>query len=97
MPFSEVFSTVTTTVDFKRRERKMDVYPNPVNTTLNVRLNHTGDGGQLKIYNQTGLLVTSEEKIVDDFEFDFSNFEPGIYFLTYENDKNRMTKKIVKY
>jgi hypothetical protein len=98
IPFSVTFSTVTTNTDLNDMDKKISVYPNPVQSMLSIHLNNLGKNGQLKIYTQTGqLLITKEIHARSYLEIDFSKFRRGVYFIDYQDNENRISKKILKY
>lgn len=98
IPFSETFSTTTTNADLNDFDNIIRVYPNPVQTTLNIDIKNLEFKGHLKIFTQTGQLIIAESIETERYlEIDFSKFKQGVYFIEFYTNKNRISKKILKY
>lgn len=71
-------------------QNRIEVYPNPATSVLNIKSN---ESCMVEIFNNAGQLVmTTEESFVD-----VSEFEAGVYFVSVTfNDGNVLVKKIVK-
>jgi hypothetical protein len=71
-------------------------YPNPVKTVLNVKFPQKGTY-TVKIFNIVGEKI-SERTIVEDdlIRFNMSDFNNGMYFITYELNGHIYTKTFSK-
>ncbi|WP_103191225.1 endonuclease [Formosa algae] len=70
------------------------VYPNPVNSTLNIALPN-GEATQISIYNMLGKLVISE-MIQANTSIDTKNLQSGVYILRMTQDDATISKKLIK-
>ena len=79
-------------------ENPFEVYPNPFQTTLNVRfLSQALSGWSVHVVDLHGKALhigTTEE--ADLLRMDFSRLRAGIYFLLIEGDGQRYQEKVVK-
>jgi hypothetical protein len=75
----------------------LEVYPNPVNTKLNIQLNGmvTPDA-QVIIVDATGRMVKKERMTGSTLAIDTKALLPGIYFVRYDDGMNRYIVRIVK-
>ena len=74
------------------------IYPNPVNDILNIDLSSFEGINTINIYNNVGLLVSTNTKstIVNN-QLDIAELTTGIYLLEIVNaDNNRLIKKFLK-
>ncbi len=72
------------------------VFPNPTQNLIHV---HTGNAGnvRVKMTDMTGKTVITEAVYQEaQFSLDMSNFAKGIYFLSLENDKGVIIRKVIK-
>lgn len=77
-------------------QKKIEVYPNPAENKVNLRVNDVLIGSKAEIFNILGqkmfeCLISHNEQNID-----ISQFNQGIYLLKLENDTGFITKKIVK-
>ncbi|WP_299779868.1 endonuclease [uncultured Formosa sp.] len=70
------------------------VYPNPVNSTLNIALPN-GEATQISIYNMLGKLVISKT-IQANTSIDTKNLQSGVYILRMTQDNATISKKLIK-
>jgi hypothetical protein len=70
----------------------LNVYPNPVENTLFFTNEMTGT--QVSIFSAAGSLV-SEQKVMDN-SLDVSSLAAGIYFVVFDKDGTKMTKRFIK-
>jgi hypothetical protein len=75
-------------------------YPNPTTGEITTEVNGVnGRNGIISISDMNGLVI---EQIavyttgIKKHEFDLSNFEPGMYFLRYQDDKSDQMIKLIK-
>jgi len=76
-------STVTLNGNEYFRDGKVSIYPNPVESLLNIKLsNGNGLPDAYKIYNLLGQLVNEKQvNHVSQLKIDVSNFSNGMYFI----------------
>ena len=72
------------------------VFPNPVITSLNVKVNTVFDGAQLSLYNILARKVKSEPLTSTMQQMYMNDLNKGIYFLHVKNGKYYTIKAIVK-
>jgi hypothetical protein len=78
-------------------ENPFDVYPNPLQTTVNVRfLSQALVGWSIKVYDLHGKLQVGVREEAGLLRMDFSGLYSGIYFLRIEGDGQRYQEKVVK-
>ena len=71
---------------------KISLYPNPVNTKLQIEVLSQLEIKNIKVFNLLGkILVETKNK-----EIDFSNFSKGIYLIKIATNKGVATKKVIK-
>jgi hypothetical protein len=73
---------------------KLELYPNPTNTSFYILNNTVININKIEIYNSLGKRL----KVVKEHEnIDISSFSIGIYYIRiYDSEGNHTTKKIVK-
>lgn len=69
----------------------INVYPNPVENTLFFTTEMTGN--QVSIFSPTGSLV-SQQKVTD--HINVSGLTSGIYFIVFEKEGTKITKRFIK-
>ena len=78
---------------------KLIIYPNPAKDKLYLGVNSSEVLDlDVKIVNQIGMTVLNKEIFVNKnskTEFDLSQFSSGIYFITINNEKINITRKII--
>ncbi len=84
----------------------MVISPNPASDKINISFPATAsENVTIKIYSITGEIVLEEENIYPDligkskapfsnFQLPISNFQNGIYFLSVQTEKEKITRKI---
>ncbi|NCP05698.1 MAG: S8 family serine peptidase [Flavobacteriales bacterium] len=82
------FNTLTTS---NFNENKLSVYPNPVNSVLNISSKQVIE--RIELYNALGSKLLTSKSVTN---IDFSSFKSGIYFLKLFSNKSVQTKKIIK-
>lgn len=66
---------------------RLNVFPNPASTNLNVRLKSLGANANLEVYNAIGQVVIPSQKISsNEFDLNVSGLTKGVYFLKVNND-----------
>ena len=72
------------------------IYPNPVKTELNISFPLKGEH-TVKIYNIIGEKITEQTVYDDDhIRFNLSDFQTGVYFISYEQHGKIVTKTFSK-
>lgn len=83
-------------INDERRGNKYKIYPDPVHDKLTIEQESPGMGGALSLFNiDSQLLVTKE---ISNFktELDLSSYRKGIYYMIIKNDREIVTRKIIK-
>jgi hypothetical protein len=73
-----------------------NIFPNPA--TNNVNIENTTKVQMVKIFDITGALVVTMNNYFkrDNLDIDISNLPAGQYFITFYNDQEKVTKKLMK-
>ena len=75
----------------------MKLYPNPAGNTLHVEFEGTDDlQGTITVTNITGVVVLTRECHERVTQLDVSNLSPGLYVVSFRNEKGVVVKKFVK-
>ena len=78
----------------------MEIYPNPVQDVLNLKISSQDQELRCKILNQAGQIIQDHQIIVgvsSDISFNTSMLESGIYFIQISSDKGySITQKFLK-
>ncbi|MCK4664732.1 MAG: T9SS type A sorting domain-containing protein [Bacteroidales bacterium] len=99
--YSDVFSF---NYNLTNTQLKLTTYPNPalVNENINIKIEgiSSTEMVELRIINQTGVLVYSKQLFVSDINMNnnielANNLEKGIYFLIIQTSNNYIYKKII--
>ena len=74
----------------------INIYPNPANNILNVRLISDIETINIKVYNSLGRILN--EFAVDGMntQIDLSNYPQGLYYVGADNGKQNILKKFIK-
>ena len=72
----------------------VNIYPNPVNNTLNISAGSTIDA--VNIFDLTGREVLRATPNVDKTSLDVSSLNKGFYLLTVKSGNQELTTKLVK-
>jgi len=76
---------------------EFEIYPNPVNDLLKIRVPGDISSSKIQIRNITGSLLYEERKPNDSLHIiDISNLASGMYFLNIQADDLLVSKKFVK-
>lgn len=74
--------------DVESIKSMIQVYPNPANTILNVKLDEYTKNGNVEVYDMVGKQVLPVQKMNGNtLELNVSNLAKGIYFLKVNHDK----------
>ena len=75
----------------------MKLYPNPTTNTLHVDFESTDDPqGTLTVTDITGVAVLTRECHDAATQIDVSGLFPGLYVISFRNEKGVIVRKFVK-
>ncbi|MGC9330810.1 MAG: T9SS type A sorting domain-containing protein [Bacteroidales bacterium] len=74
---------------------KIDVYPNPVDNVLNIKLNQP-KGDLIKIFDASGRLIYQNHVCSEKHTVSFTDYPVGFYIVTINNNEQLFRKKIIK-
>jgi hypothetical protein len=79
---------------------KLEVFPNPTNTVLNIKLstkNSNTDNGTITVIDAVGKIIQTYKTYGDSFaeSIDTKNLSEGIYFVKYQNTNTTLTNKFI--
>ncbi len=75
----------------------MKIYPNPAGNILHVEFEGTDDPqGTITVTNITGVVVLTQECHDPVTQLDVSNLSPGLYVVSFRNEKGVVVRKFVK-
>jgi len=88
---------ITSNVEIIAEENKLEVYPNPFNTTATLQFENIIYNAEINIYNAIGKKVKTISKISDNtFFIHRDNLPDGLYFLRLtQSNKVIATKKLL--
>ena len=92
---SNTISTVTNVAEFGMQNSEFRMNPNPSSSSVNISVDESMIGSSLTVYDVTGRKMAAVQLRSSVFGLSTSNFSSGIYFVTVENEKGRVTKKLV--
>jgi hypothetical protein len=72
------------------------IYPNPTNDILNYDIKDSVEITAINIHDVSGKQVFRNENVSGTSSIDVSNLASGVYFVTFQSDKNAVTKKFIK-
>ena len=78
----------------------VNIYPNPANTQINVKLNNvTIKNIQIKLYSDLGQLLFTKEYFQTDSAASLyiQKYSKGVYWVVVNNGNDRVVKKVIKY
>ena len=76
-------------------ERATRLWPNPTSNVLNIEFN--GEfSGDIQLFDMTGRLFKTTEKISERTSIDVSDLSSGVYFIRFVSQNGTFTKKFVK-
>ncbi|TFH39335.1 MAG: T9SS type A sorting domain-containing protein, partial [Bacteroidia bacterium] len=76
-------------------EANILIYPNPVSDYLNIQIFEQGFDN-LEIYNLFGVRVHSRKITDSNISLDVSEYDKGIYIITFTGDNKRYSTRIIK-
>ena len=103
---SDCFNVMITSIDEElKHNNEFDVtlYPNPTSEKLNVSFNlgYMVDDADFKVYSISGLDVTGQVEVSDQFinsgmNIDVANLSPGIYLINIKTDSKESFETFIK-
>ena len=69
------------------------IYPNPANDMVNIKSEFEIES--IRIYNHAGQAVASEIVDTKFYQFNTSQFTPGLYLFQIETNEGTITKRII--
>jgi len=79
----------------KWKNENWELYPNPSNGQINIRLNNMTEDVQMKVYDLNGKLQRSEIIYKNLSRIDLSSLAKGTYILSLEKEGEVKTKKFI--
>lgn len=79
-----------------KEESETVIYPIPVVSTLNIKVNEVYTGAKLELYNALGMKIKSQPLTSTLQEMSFEGLPSGIYILHIINGDNVIMKKVIK-
>jgi hypothetical protein len=89
-------TTLGTEDSFVDNTNAISVYPNPVVSVLNVKVDEVYDGATLVLYNSLGEILQSQDLINTLEVMSLERLPSGVYFLRIANGNTYTVKKIIK-
>jgi len=80
------------TGQLEKRINNISIFPNPVNNNIYIK---NAKGYELSIINSLGIKLFHWKINTSHFSVDVCNFEEGIYYLQFENDKKWFVEKVI--
>ncbi len=74
----------------------INLYPNPANSLINVKVTNTTAKGVVSIYNSTGSLIKVIDINNNEREINISELSSGLYIISIETKKEVLTKQFIK-
>jgi hypothetical protein len=81
--------------DNENHESRLNVYPNPASTILNVELEIKNESASITIENMLGQIVYTQETNQQLNQFNISTFVAGVYFVKLSVDGEMYVQKII--
>ena len=95
--FFQNYTTVysTTGIENYKNNNSINIYPNPVKNELTIELKSKTEKVSFEIFNSIGQSVY-KGNLIEKTIVQTSNYEPGVYIIKINTDKNTVVKKFVK-
>ncbi len=81
--------------EFGMQNLEFRMNPNPTSTAVNISVDDEMIGSSLTVYDVTGRKMAGVELKTLNYKLETSAFATGVYFVTIESEKGRITKKLV--
>ncbi|WPV70482.1 reprolysin-like metallopeptidase [Chitinophaga sp. LS1] len=89
--------TATRSVDLTSDQDKVQVYPNPANSVVNINLAGVKGKSEVSLFDINGRQVMRREVNAANLQLDISTLTPGVYIIRVKNGtKEVSTTKIIK-
>ena len=100
--FKSGCSAALSTDNFLLQELEVDVYPNPVINSINIKFFGNNENVKIVLYNSIGAIVKNitnkkYSSIQHTINVDVKNLPKGNYFVHYQTRGVSKTKKLLKY
>ncbi len=93
--FKRDASTLLSNTDFPNNHQDIKVYPNPAQSNIYIDLGELhNELVNINIFNTLGQKVAVP--IIENYQIDISNQPKGLYFIQFEFNESRLTKKVIK-
>ncbi|MFH2142878.1 MAG: alpha/beta fold hydrolase [Bacteroidota bacterium] len=93
--FLKKFSKNSLSSIVELKKSSINIFPNPANGFVNIELPESFKNSTVTIYSITGENIVSLIPENQKISISLENFDPGIYFLHYQNQNVSITDKIV--
>ena len=90
----DVGEEITTGINTVENENSFEIFPNPTNQTLNVRLN-SQQNATVTITDQVGRILFSQKTDNDFLKLDVSQFNKGFYIINVIEKSNSKSKGFI--
>ena len=87
--------TTTSITETISLSKDFGISPNPATTSFAININEEMIGSTATVSDITGRKISAVQLITQNTSLITSSFTNGIYFITMENEKGRVTKKLV--
>ena len=74
-----------------KEDHYINIYPNPTNSTLNIKLEQSGT---IEIYDVNGRIILQSSVLANQV-FTINHLSPGVYFAKVNLNQKIITKKII--
>ena len=74
---------------------QIQIQPNPASSSVNVFVSESMIGSSLTVYDVTGRKMAAVQLETRNTKLETSRFANGVYFVTLENKRGRLTKKLI--
>jgi hypothetical protein len=80
----------------KGNELKLDLYPNPAKSVLNIEVKSPAESVNIKIYNAIGQIINDFNLSGSKTTIDLSGYQKGLFFVGVDDGSRNMLKKFIK-
>lgn len=74
----------------------LNLYPNPVNTTINISSENSNNFEEILIFDLEGRLMIEQDATISVSQIDVSQLSPGQYLLKIKGESGVITKQFIK-
>ncbi len=92
---SNTISTITNVAEFGMQNAEFGMNPNPANSFVNISMEEKMIGSNFAITDITGRRMICVTAVNSAFRIPTSALSNGVYFVTVENERGRVTRKLV--